>query len=240
MAFVNANQTRLIYGTNPLAAYLKSATPAFSADMLDTTTLADTSKVYTVGVTEYVLNVDGLFDSTTTAGDVWANITADIAAGTTEPVSVAPEGFAVGNSVWVLPVKVATYEVGGSVADLVTFTMSMQAAVAPAVGRSLSDLTAYTTTTNGTSVDNAAASSNGAVANLHVTARSGTSPTLAVTIQHSTNNSTWTTLATFTTATTVTSETVTITGTVNRYTRAVFTVGGTTPSFTAQVSLARK
>ena len=240
MAFVNSNQTRLIYGTNPLAAYLKSATPAFAADMLDTTTLADTSKVYAVGLTEYMLNVDGLFDSTTTAGDVWANITADIAAGTTEPVSVASEGFAVGNSVWVLPVKVATYEVGGSVADLVTFTMSMQAAIAPAVGRSLSDLTAYTATTNGTSVDNAAASSNGAVANLHVTARSGTSPTLAVTIQHSTNNSTWTTLATFTTATAVTSETVTVAGTVNRYTRAVFTVGGTSPSFTAQVSLARK
>jgi hypothetical protein len=240
MAFVNANQTRLIYGTNPLAAYLKSVGPSFSADMLDATTLADTSKVYVAGQTDYTLNVDGLFDSTTTAGEVWANITAAISATSTVPVSVAPEGFAVGNSVWVLPVKTGTYEVGGSVADLVTFTMAMQPADVPAIGRSLSDLTAYTATTNGTSVDNSAASSNGAVANLHVTAATGTSPTLAVTIQHSTNNSTWTTLATFTTATAATSETVAVTGTVNRYTRAVFTVGGTTPSFTAQVSLARK
>lgn len=240
MAFVNSNQTRLIYGTNPLAAYLKSVAPSFTADMLDVTTLADTSKAFLAGLTDYALNVDGLFDSTTTAGDVWANITAALAASSTTPVSVAPEGFAVGNSVWVLPVKAGTYEVAGTVADLVTFTMAMQPADTPAVGRSLSDLTAYTTTTNGTSVDNSAASSNGAVINLHVTAASGTTPTLAVTIQHSTNNSTWTTIATFTTATAATSETVTVAGTVNRYTRAVFTVAGTTPSFTAQVSLARK
>jgi hypothetical protein len=240
MAFVNSNQTRLIYGTNPLAAYLKSVAPSFTADMLDVTTLADTSKAFLAGLTDYALNVDGLFDSTTTAGDVWANITAALAASSTTPVSVAPEGFAVGNSVWVLPVKAGTYEVAGTVADLVTFTMAMQPADTPAVGRSLSDLAAYTTTTNGTSVDNGAASSNGAVANLHVTAASGTTPTLAVTVQHSTNNSTWTTIATFTTATAATSETVTVAGTVNRYTRAVFTVAGTTPSFTAQVSLARK
>jgi len=240
MAFVNSNQTRLIYGTNPLAAYLKSVGPSFTADMLDVTTLADTSKAFIAGETDYALNVDGLFDSTTTAGDVWANITAAIAASSTTPVSVAPEGFAVGNSVWVLPVKAGTYEVAGTVADLVTFTMAMQPADKPAVGRSLSDLTAYSTTTNGTSVDNGAASSNGAVINLHVTAASGTTPTLAVTVQHSTNNSTWSTIATFTTATAATSETVTVAGTVNRYTRAVFTVAGTTPSFTAQVSLARK
>lgn len=240
MAFVNANQTRLIYGTNPLAAYLKSVSPSFSADMLDATTLADTSKVFIAGETDYVLNVDGLFDSTTAAGDVWANITAAISATSTVPVSVAPEGFAVGNSVWVMPVKTGTYDVSSTVADLVGFTMAMQPADTPGVGRSLSDLTAYSTTTNGTSVDDSAASSNGAVINLHVTASSGTTPTLAVTVQHSTNNSTWSTIATFTTATAVTSETVTVAGTVNRYTRAVFTVGGTTPSFTAQVSLARK
>jgi hypothetical protein len=107
------------------------------------------------------------------------------------------------------------------------------------LGVSLADLAAITATGNGTSVDNAAGTTNGGIAHLHVTDVSGTTPTLAVVIQHSTNNSTWSTLASFTTATAATSERITFTGTVNRYVRASYTAGGTTPSFTSQVSLAR-
>lgn len=239
MAFINSNQTKLIYGTNALAAYLRTVSPSASIEMLDVTTLADTAKAFTPGLEDFSLNIDGLFDTTTSAGSVWANITAAINAGTTVATSVAPTGFAVGNSVWLLPAKTLNYEVSSSVADVVGFSMSLGAGAPASTGVSLADLSAITATANGTTVDNSTSTSNGAVAHLHVTDTSGTSPTMTVIVQHSTNGSTWATLGTFTAVTANTSEVITTTGTVNRYVRAQYTVGGTTPSFTCQVSLAR-
>jgi hypothetical protein len=239
MAFISTNQTKLIYGTNSLAAILRTVSPSATVDMLDATTLNDTAKTFVPGLEDMTLNVDGLFDNTTTAGSAFANITAAISATSTVPTSVAPSGFAVTNPVWLLPAKTITYDVTSAVADLVQFSMSLGAATPPSLGVSLADLAVVSATGNGTSVDNAAGTTNGGIAHLHITAVSGTTPTLAVIVQHSTNNSTWTTLASFTSATAATSESITFSGTVNRYVRASYTAGGTSPQFTCQVSLAR-
>ena len=224
MPFISSNQTRVIYGTNPLAAILRTVSPSVNFDMLETTTLADTAKTFQPGLEDITLNLDGLFDSTNGAGTAFDNIIAAITGESTVATSVAPSGFAVTNPVWLLGTKTISYEVSSS---------------APGLGVSLADLAAITATGNGTSVDNAAGTTNGGIAHLHVTDVSGTTPTLAVIIQHSTNNSTWSTLASFTSATAATSQSVAFTGTVNRYVRASYTAGGTTPSFTCQVSLAR-
>ena len=66
---------------------------------------------------------------------------------------------------------------------------------------------------------------------LDVSARSGTTPTLDVTIQHSADGVTFATLGTFTQKTAVSAEHK-VFGGCDRYVRALFTVGGTTPSFT--------
>jgi len=239
MAFINSNQTRLIYGSNALAAYLRSVSPSASVEMLDVTTLADTSKTFTPGLEDFSLNLEGLFDTDTAAGSIWANITAALGSATVTATSVAPTGFAVGNSVWVLPARTVNYEVSSAVADVVGFSMSFGAGSPANIGVSLADLAAITSSGNGATVDNSSATSNGAIAVLHCTASSGTTPAAVFTIQHSTNGSTWTTLQAFTTITGTTSEVITITGTVNRYARVIHTVSGTTPSFTCQISLAR-
>jgi len=239
MAFVNAQQTRIMWGAQPLAAYVRTVTPSATRDMLDVTTLADSGKSFIGGLTDWSLRVDGLFDSTTTAGSLLADMTSNLSSGATVATSVAPAGFSAGSSVWLIPAKTVSYEPSSSVADAVQFAAEFGSGTAPALGISLADLAAVTSTSNSASQDNAASSSAGAVAHLHISAVSGTTPTLAVVVQHSTNNSAWTTLASFTSASTVGSEVITVTGTVNRYVRAAFTVGGTTPSFTCQVSLAR-
>ena len=239
MAFISSNQTRIIYGTDSLAALLRNVSPSANVEMLDATTLNDTAKTFVPGLEDFTLNVDGLFDNNTGAGTPFANIVAAVNATSTVPTSVAPSGFAVGSSVWLLPAKTITYEVTSAVADLVQFSMSLGAAEPPQIGVSLTDLTAFTSNGNGATVDNSAATSNGAIAQLHCTAASGTTPATVFTIQHSTNGSTWSTLQTFTTITSTTSQVVNITGTVNRYVRVIHTVSGTTPSFTCQVSLAR-
>ena len=239
MAFINANQTKLIYGTLPLQAYLRSVQPSASIEMLDVTSLADSAKSYVPGLEEFSLNIEGMFDNDAAAGSLWSTITTPIDASSSVVTSAAPSGFALGNPTWLIQANTVSYEPSSNVTDVVTFNMSMGSASTSQTGISLGDLTALTATGTGTSVDNSASTSNGFIAQIHVTAASGTTPTMTAIIQHSTNNSTWATLGSFTAATGATSERISGTGTVNRYVRISYTIGGTTPSFTTQISLAR-
>lgn len=70
---------------------------------------------------------------------------------------------------------------------------------------------------------------------LDVTAASGTTPTLDVTVQTSYDGSTWRSVAAFTQATAITSERKSFAG-CDRFVRVSYTIGGTTPSFTFSVS----
>jgi hypothetical protein len=134
----------------------------------------------------------------------------------------------------------SSYSAAASVADAVSFAASWMAEGQVDVGVALRDLTAASATGNGSSVDNAASSANGAVGVLHVTANSSDGAT-TVKIQHSTDNSTWADLLTFAVvgAGTKTAERVAVTGTVNRYVRATWTLAGSA-SVTLAVALCRR
>jgi hypothetical protein len=71
------------------------------------------------------------------------------------------------------------------------------------------------------------------VATLDVSAASGTSPTLDVVIEDSADGSVWNTLATFTQKTTIATEVLRITNAFHNRVRAKYTLGGTSPNFTA-------
>jgi hypothetical protein len=107
-------------------------------------------------------------------------------------------------------------------------------------GQSITDLAAVTATANSAAVDGGAASSNGGVAHLHVSAVD-TPTTLDVDIEHSVDGSTsWAVLGSFTQVTTATAtERITVAAgtTVRRYLRAAFVVSGT--SYTCAVAFAR-
>ena len=236
MAFVNSQSTRLLYGANAITSTVRSASPKFNASMLEVTTLADSSKAFVPGINEWSLNVDGVFDSATGAGTVFDQMTSPLASSTTVPASVAVAGFAVGNPVWLVPAKTITYEVKAQVEGVVQYSLALGAASAPDIGYSLADLAAVSATANGTTVDTGAATTVGWLAHLHITAVSGTTPSLTAVVQHSTNGSAWTTLGTFTAATAIGSQVLTGTGATNRYLRIQWTVSGTTPSFTVQAS----
>lgn len=68
---------------------------------------------------------------------------------------------------------------------------------------------------------------------LDVTARSGTTPTLDVVIQTSHDGTAWRTAHTFTQATAAGQQRASFT--IDRFVRATWTVGGTTPSFTFSI-----
>jgi len=83
-------------------------------------------------------------------------------------------------------------------------------------------------------------SASGGAGYLQVTVKSGTSPTLDAKIRDSADNSTYADLISFTQATGVTAERVTVSGTVNQYTLASWTHGGTSPVFTFMIAFARE
>lgn len=75
-------------------------------------------------------------------------------------------------------------------------------------------------------------------AQLHVTAASGTSPTLDVVLEDSVDGSNWNTIGTFSQKTAASREIVNVTSPFGDRIRARWTIGGTTPSFTFSVRVA--
>ena len=100
-------------------------------------------------------------------------------------------------------------------------------------------LGAETASGTGSATNYGSSTSGGAVAYLQVTTSSGTSPTADIKIEDSPDNSSYSDLITFTQATGRTAQRATVSGTVNSYLRVSWTLGGTDPSFTFVVGLAR-
>jgi hypothetical protein len=93
-----------------------------------------------------------------------------------------------------------------------------------------------TTATDGATQEDAAASSNGAQAYLQAVSLTGS--TVTVTIQHSSNGSSWSTLVAFTAVTSAPqAQRVTVAGSVDQYLRAI--TSGTFTSFSFAVALIR-
>jgi len=238
---VSAQKTRVMSGKFPLSCYATAVTSATSRAMLDTTTLCDDAQTFIKGVRSASLTVETIVDNATTADNYWDTLTGFYAAGTEIPLTVSPEGIAVNSAAIVGKGFVTNFAPASTVGDKVTASLTFTVNGRTSFdGRNLVAHSAITTNTTGTTVDGGAASANGALANLHITAASGTSPTLDVVVEHSTNNSTWATLGTFAQATGTGGESIVIAGpTVNRYVRSRATTGGTNPSFTIAVAVAR-
>lgn len=131
-----------------------------------------------------------------------------------------------------------SFDAGSSLiaGDFLPTAANYSATATNPMGVVLQGATSLSSTTTGSSHDNAASSANGYHAHIHVLATS--SGNFAFTIEHSSNDSAWATLATFTTTGgSITAERVTATGTVNRYVRAVST--RTAGTVTAVITFAR-
>lgn len=182
------------------------------------------------------LGISGYFDAA--AGDIEKTFETAANAEGGLLVTVFPETPAVGSFAFIAGGNVSARDVPSAVKDAVKLTIEGTPDDGVDWGRTLHALGAETADGQSASVDNAASSANGAVASLHVTAYSGlTSASLVV--QHSTDDSVWADLITFTSVTATTFERKTVTGTINRYTRAFFDVTGS-GSITFAMALARR
>ena len=243
MAFVAGNQTRLITGAFDLSAFTTQVSFSSSVATIERTPLTATAMEYIAGQESHTFSVSSMLDDASTAGSYWATLTGNHAAGTLLPVTVAPGGFAAGNAAWLAEAYELNLSPTSTASGGVDMGIDYQVTGAAAAGQALAAHAAVTATGNGSAVDGTAATTNGGIAHLHVTAVGGTTPELDVTIEHSVNGSTsWATLATFTQVTTATASqrVVVAAGTsVRRYLRVAYTVAGTNPTYTIAVAFAR-
>jgi len=240
MSFKHGKNTAVLVAQYDISAYLNEVSSSQSIETADTSTFGTAAKTYVVGQNDGTLSFSGLFDG---AAGAIAEIFEDIIDNDSTPViTIAPDGgLVIGSKATLAQAKQTSYEVSAPVSDVVSLSGEFQVTDGLRGGVLLAANTAHTTTTNGTSVDGGASTSLGARANLHVTANTRDAGTV-IKVQHSADDSTWADLMTFATvaATTLTSETVTATGTINRYLRVQTTAASGTGSITYTLSLSRR
>ena len=238
MAFIHGKDTVVLLGKDNVTTYFSEHTASVEVDMHDTTVYGKSAKTYLPGLIDGTVSLSGLWDGAASAID---SILAALVGAAASVFTAGPAGTTIGNRAELASLLETSYEIDDSVSEVVGISVEGQADDRVETGIFLHNLTAETATGNAASQDNGGASSNGGVAHLHLTAVTGTSPTNTVLVEHSTNGSSWSTLVTFTAlAGTTISERKTVTGTVNRYLRASWTIAGTTPSYTFAVAFARR
>jgi len=240
MAFKTAQSSKVIVGQVPFTGYLRQFSLDSTMDVHDVTSLADTSKAFIVGQDTATLDLGLILDTDTTANGL-VDRAHNWKSSTPLPVTYGPEGLAALAPVLLVAAYEGQYSTSSSVSGTVDASISAQVDGWTDAGYSLEDVSAVTIDGNGTARDLTAASSNGGVACLHVTAFSGLTSN-DITIEHSVDGSTsWATLVTFTQVTGVTSERVVVpvATTIRRHLRVVDNVTGS-GSCTRQVSFARR
>ena len=225
----------LLDNTN-LSTTLTDASLSLTADVAETSTFSSSSKTYVAGLKDGTVTLSGYFETSSPDSD--AVYLAQVG-GTGVAFSIAPTGYTRGNPVSLGSTIETSYDRSADVGSVVSVAIAFQFDGDAFNGKSMVAPAAFTSTSTQTSVDFGAAGTNGGVAVLHVTAASGSSPTLDAKIQTSTDNTSFSDYITFTQATGVTSELKTSASNPARYARAVLTIGGSSPSFTVAIGFAQ-
>lgn len=239
MALVHGRNAVVLLREYSMTPYLQNVDTSADVDIPDTTTFGNTNRQRdVVGLIDGKASMSGFWDGAAGAADEL--FVALVGNATAYPLTVGRNGIAVGARVQMLSVREMSYKITSPVDGVCAISVDTAGDGGIQYGVSLHALSAETTDTNADSVDNAASSANGGVGHVHLTALSGSStPTLNVKIQHSTDDSSWSDLITFTALTAVGSERKTVASTVNRYVRALWTMTGSSLSFTFAVAFAR-
>lgn len=242
--FIHGKSAQILLNEYDVSSFLNEIAPSGSMDMADVTTFGNNDHVMAPGLGDGGFDAMGFFSLSVSPNIFLEQIFAALEGIALVPIiSGAPEGFAIGKRVYMVQGHEVKHELNQKVDAFIVNKASFRANDGFDFGISLHDQTAAeVSSTNSASVDNLAATNNGGVGFLHVTGTFGSSPTLTVKIQHSTDNSAWVDLITFTALTAITKERIVIApGTqVRRYLRATSAIGGGSPQLFFNASFARR
>ena len=218
MARFHGKDARFYANGTDLSSFVGGVTISRKAAAHESTTFAsDGNMEFDSGVRTTDVNFEGFHDAAASAED--AVLSALVGSGGIVLSLVLDDADALGDhGVLIGGATLETYETAANVGDLTKKTGTFRGGGSGSAVL-LHVLGQETVTGNAASVDNAASSANGARANLHITAITGT---WTIIVQHSADDSAWSDLITFSTNTAAGGVTGTATGTVNRYLRVRF------------------
>jgi hypothetical protein len=239
MAFLHGRKATVLYGGASLSEYLNEFSVSQTMETGETTTFNSDAKTYIVGLRDATVSLQGLFDGAVGASD--AVLRAAFASDTKTVATFSPQAESVGALAYLVDAHTGGYEVSAPVGDVVAAGADVQADGGIERGVLLTTTAAVTVTGNAATFDGLASSSAGGVGHLHVTANT-MDGALTVKIQDSVDGIAWVDLLTFAvvSAGNTASQRLAVTGTVNRYLRAAFTVAGSTGSAAVSVAFARR
>lgn len=235
MAFAHGSSTVVLVNERTVSNRVAAWTVTHSRAVSDVTTVGQTTGQagtnYVPGLMSGTLALRGPWDSDVTTG-LHKEIADAVGVDNAFLATCLPDGTAIGKPAFFVMGDPTDHAIDAQVADAVGYSFTAQADESVELGYVVQALGAVTATGNGTAVDRGASpitpTTRGLVAALHVTAYSGFT-SVAIKVQHSTDNSVWADLATFTSVTAIGAERKSVADgtTVNRYLRTVTTVTGT-------------
>lgn len=228
MTASHGKNARVIVNGTALSPFSRSISVSKSADLGDITVFTSAAKEYLAGQKDGTISIEGLFDGTTDAVDEVLDSAFGAAAGVAT-VMLAGDGD--GQIAHCCQAIESSYEISSPVDDIVSLTAELQGDGGIVRAVILHGTAGRTSDGNGTGQDNGASSAGGAAAFLQVTAASGADKTIKV--QHSADDTTYADLIAWSvvSANAPYGAKSTVTGTVNRYLRASWTVPGGSVTF---------
>lgn len=219
-----------------ISGKLNAVSLQYGAEMVDDTVFGDDTRSRAGGLKTVALGVEGYFDG----ADVDPALFGEIGVAD-NPVTVAHVST-IGNIAYLFKSIAGDYSPGGQVGDMFAFSAGAEATGGLIRGTLMVNAAAVAATANGTGRQlGAVGATQSLYAALHVTAASGTTPTLDAVVESDDNSgfTTATTRITFTQATAVTSQWATpVAGAItDDWWRIQYTIGGTTPSFDFAVAI---
>jgi phosphate-selective porin len=246
MAFNHGSAAKILLDGFNASNVLNEVSEEGEQDNAEVTVLGDSAKSYIPGLRDATVKMSGFYDhDVVTDANAFSYKINSLLRQETH-ATYLPAGDTLGGPAYLLKGILSSDEISASVDDAAEVDIEFQNCTGMESGKTLHPLAARTATGSATGIDNSAPSTNGLSAVLHVTAVSGTAtPTVTVKIQHSSDSTNgvdgaWVDLATFAAATAKGSQYVSVTGTVNDYVRAQWTITGTTPSLSFHVAARRK
>lgn len=234
--FTHGKEATVFINGYEVSDHLNSVTVSGEADVVEVSTLGTSDKKYIGGMRDATVSAEGFYAGA--SSDIDSEMSTNLGSITTW--TAVMEADAIGAIAYGARAIETTYEVGAEIGGATAITIEGQVTGGREVARVLHPKSSETATGTTTGFDNTASTANGASAYLQVTAASGTTPTLDVKVQHSSDGATYVDLLTFTQVTAANAyQRIATTGTVNRYLRVEFTLGGTSPDFTFHVASAR-
>jgi hypothetical protein len=243
MSFADASATRVIVNSVHASAVIDSWTVSGERMLSSVPSVLDTGDRFLPSIRNGQLSLTGMYEATTVTGPDPVFGTAITTASDDNLLwTFCPNGTTLGQRAYLTASDATGYKLASKKGDAVRMDISATPDDGPDYGFNLHALGAETANLNSTSVDNGAASTNGGVAMLHVTAYSGFTNVVLKT-QMSTDNFGANTvdLVTFTTVTGVTQQRVLVAAgtSVSRYLRSSITVTGS-GSITFHMAFARR